>query len=77
MTNWITRFNARTTDDVQNATVQMSATVAKAAEALGFQELNYTSFDHLDDPNRRQGLIEGWLRPVQPGYLVVIQFPLW
>lgn len=78
MTNWITRFNGRLESENQQTTVQISANVAKAAQELGFQELNYVPFDNLgEQPDRRRSLIETILRPVQPRDLVVVQFPLW
>lgn len=78
MTNWITRFNGRTQSENLQITEQISANVAKAAQELGFQELNYVTFDNLgEQPKRRQSLIETILRPVQPRDLVVVQFPLW
>lgn len=78
MTNWITHFNGRIQSETQETTERISMNVAKAAQKLGFQELNYVTFDNLaNQPSRRKGLIEAVVGPVQPWDLVVVQFPLW
>lgn len=78
MTNWITRLNASDYNQQFEAIQIVSKNVATAAKELGFQELNFTGYPDVgNNPERRKHLREAVLSAVQPGDLVVVQFPLW
>lgn len=75
MTNWITRL---TVDDEKSAISVVTKNTVSSAKKLGFQEINYTSYQGLEgNPKRRQNILRAILTPIQPGDLVVVQFPLW
>ena len=77
MTNWITRFNVSNHSQKHDAIQIVSKNVSHSAQELGFQEINFGNYYQLDDRNRRKNIIDTVLGPVQPGDLIVIQFPLW
>ena len=78
MTNWITRLNAANFNEQYDAIQIVSKNVATSAKQLNFQEINITGYpDVSNNPKRRRHLIEAALSAVQPGDLVVVQFPMW
>ena len=78
MTNWITRLNASNGHQQYDAIHIVNKNVATSAKQLGFQELNITSYPNIVNvPERRRHLREAVLSAVQPGDLVVVQFPMW
>lgn len=78
MTNWITRLNAATHQEQYDAIQIVSKNVAESARTLGFQELNITGYPNISNQaERRHHLREAVLGVIQPGDLVVVQFPMW
>lgn len=78
MTNWITRLNASDYNQQYDAIQIVSKNVACSAKQLGFQELNITGYPNINDRAlRRHHIREAVLGVIQPGDLVVIQFPMW
>ena len=78
MTNWITRLNAATYNQQYDAIQIVSKNVALSARQLGFQELNITGYPNISDQSlRRHHIREAVLGVIQPGDLVVVQFPMW
>lgn len=78
MTNWITRLNAANYNQQYEAIQIVSKNVATSAKQLGFQEINITGYPDVgNNPERRRHLREAVLSAVQPGDLVVVQFPMW
>ena len=78
MTNWITRLNATNYQQQYDAIQIVSKNVAHSAQALGFQELNITGYPNISDQAmRRHHIREAVLGVIQPGDLVVVQFPMW
>lgn len=77
MTNWITRLNPREIQQEDDVYVN-SENVIKSAKQLGFEEINYAGYSGMENnPQKRRHLIHAILRVVQPGDLVVVQFPMW
>ena len=77
MTNWITNINASNAQEANDAVHLISRSLCMAAQEIGFQEINLVGFQYTDAyPERRQNLVHALLDPVQPGDLVVVQFPL-
>lgn len=78
MTNWITRLNASNYNQQYDAIQIVSKNVAHSAKQLGFQELNITGYPNINDnATRRHHIREAILGAIQPGDLVVVQFPMW
>ncbi|MCK8606209.1 beta-1,6-galactofuranosyltransferase [Leuconostoc citreum] len=78
MTNWITRLNATEHSQKYDAIQIVSENVANSAKELGFQELNLTGYANLNNNvSRRNNMREAVLSVIQPGDLVVVQFPMW
>lgn len=77
MTNWITRFNASSHSQKYDAIQIVSRNVSRSAQELDFQEINFAGYNHLDNIDKRKNIIDTILGSVQPGDLVVVQFPLW
>lgn len=78
MTNWITRLNASDYNQQHDAIQIVSKNVAYSAKQLGFQELNITGYTNIsDNRERRHHIREAVLGVIQPGDLVVVQFPMW
>lgn len=78
MTNWITRLNATNYNQQYDAIQIVSKNVAHSAKQLGFQELNITGYPNIsNNADRRHHIREAVLGVVQPGDLVVVQFPMW
>ncbi|WP_057781115.1 hypothetical protein [Paucilactobacillus vaccinostercus] len=79
MTNWITSFNNEELGRPDGAIQLITRSFSKAAMALGFQELNYVTFDFVNYVNleRRLNVIDTILAPVQPGDTIFFQFPMY
>ncbi|WFR75725.1 hypothetical protein P9166_12490 [Lactococcus lactis] len=78
MTNWITRLNASNYNQQYDAIQIVSKNVSQSAKQLGFQELNITGYPNISDQAaRRHHIREAVLGVIQPGDLVVVQFPMW
>lgn len=78
MTQWITRLNASAYNQQYDAIQIVSKNVAESAKKLGFQELNLIGYDNINNnQSRRHNIQEAVLGVVQPGDLVVVQFPMW
>lgn len=78
MTNWVTRLNAANYNQQYDAIQIVNKNVAHSAMQLGFQELNITGYpDIKDNAERRHHIREAVLGVIQPGDLVVVQFPMW
>lgn len=78
MTNWITRLNASEYAHQYDAIQIVNKNVANSAKQLGFQEINLSGYPNIsDNAERRRHIIEATLGVVQPGDLVVVQFPMW
>lgn len=77
MTNWITRLNPKDVQQKDDVYVN-SENVIKSAKQLGFEEINYAGYSGMENnPQKRRHLIHAILKVVQPGDLVVLQFPMW
>lgn len=76
MTNWITSFNNEELGRPDGAIQLITRSFSKAAMALGFQELNYVTFDFVNYVNleRRLNVIDTILAPVQPGDTIFSNF---
>lgn len=78
MTNWIVRLNANAYSQKYDAIHIVSNNVAKAAHQLGFKEINIAGYPNLgNNYDKRKMILKALLGPIQPGDLVVVQYPLW
>ena len=78
MTNWITRLNASDYNQQYDAIQIVNKAVSYSARQLGFQELNITGYPNVyGNPARCRHIREAVLGVIQPGDLVVVQFPMW
>lgn len=78
MTKWITRLNATDKSSQYGAIQLVTETVVNTAKTLGYQEINLTGYENINNNTpRREHLIDALLGVVQDGDTVIVQFPMW
>lgn len=78
MTNWITNLNQDDPKNANGAIQLITSSLGYAASEIGFQELNYKTFEQANYINlkERMNMINAILDQVQAGDTVFFQFPM-